>query len=209
VQPLIPTEMGLVEAPPPRSRNPQARGEATRRRLAESMISLLEAGGPMPTVAAVADAAGVSVRLVYHHFHDVETLFRMVMAMQVARHWNTVAPVSSKLALEVRIDRTVRQRATLFDSITPVRRAGMARLDRSPDIAAGLTASDAQLRMWLEHTFSPELSAAGPSERYLLDAIDAAASWEAWDRLRRGQRLSVSAASDVMVRTLKALFDSV
>ncbi|HEV7761595.1 MAG TPA: hypothetical protein VGO78_21460, partial [Acidimicrobiales bacterium] len=42
----------------------------------------------------------------------------------------------------------------------------------------------------------------------LLDALDAAASWEAWDRLRSAQHLSIAAARRVMATTLSALLSA-
>jgi TetR/AcrR family transcriptional regulator, regulator of autoinduction and epiphytic fitness len=202
-----PTSRRATRAAHPRAadREPESRGERTKRRLAEALLSLIEEGEPIPTAAAVAARASVSVRLVFHHFQDMEALFREMITVQTARHWSTVAPVPAGLALEARIDRTVRQRAKLFEAITPVRWAGVVRAGFSPDIAAGLAASDLQLRRWLEQTFAPELAAAGATRRRLLDAMDAAASWEAWYRLRRAQHLSVSAGREVMARTLRAL----
>lgn len=182
-----------------------ARGARTRQRVAEALIGLLEEGDPAPTARAVAERAGVSVRLVFHHFEDMEALYTMVGRVQAERHWETVRPVDPDLPLEERIERTVQQRARLFETVGPVRRAGVALAARHAEIAEGVARSDALLRRWLEHTFAPELAAAGKGRRELLAALDVAASWETWDRLRNSQHLAAAAARRAVARMLGAL----
>ena len=191
-----------------RGETPRARGERTRQRVAQALISLLEEGSPAPTAKAVASRAGVSVRLVFHHFEDMEALYRMVMTLQVARHWSTVREVEPDLPLGGRIEQTVHQRAKLFAAVGPVRRAAVGIAARRQDIADVLAASDGLLRKWLATTFAPELAAAGRRRRELLDALEAGASWEVWDRLRRSQGLSPNAARRVMGHTLAALLSA-
>ena len=196
------------DARPARGETPRARGERTRQRVAEALISLLEEGNPAPTAKAVADRAGVSVRLVFHHFEDMEALYRMVMTLQGARHWSTVREVEPDLPLGERIERTVNQRAKLFAAVGSVRRAAIGIATRRQDIADVLAASDGLLRKWLATTFAPELAAAGRRRRELLDALEAGASWEVWDRLRRSQGLSPNAARRVMGHMLAALLSA-
>ena len=174
-------------------------------RIAEAAISLLENGDPAPTAKAVAEHSGVSVRLVFHHFADMAALYRMVMSLQYRRHWEGARPVDPDLPLDVRIERTVQQRAKLFEAIGPVRRAGVALAPRFADVADGVARSDALLRSWLETTFSRELEAAGPVRRELLDTLDATTSWEAWDRLRRAQRLPARTARRIVAGCATAL----
>jgi AcrR family transcriptional regulator len=65
-----------------------ARGLRTRRRVAEALVALLEDGNADPTAKQIASRAGVSLRLVFHHFDDLDDLYRSVAAMQAERHWN-------------------------------------------------------------------------------------------------------------------------
>jgi TetR/AcrR family transcriptional regulator of autoinduction and epiphytic fitness len=188
-----------------RGETPKARGERTRQRVAEALLELLEEGDAPPTAKAVAERASVSVRLVFHHFEDMDALYRMVANLQFDRHWATVREVPPDLPFATRVDRTVTQRARLFESISPVRRSGLALTARSEAVARAVDRSDNQLRSWLETTFQPELRAAGRSRRELLAAIDAATSWETWERMRRGSRLSAAAARRAMERTLGLL----
>lgn len=188
-----------------RGETPKARGERTRRRVADALVDLLEAGDPAPTAKAVAAHASVSVRLVFHHFEDMESLYRTVLALQTAQYWDTVRPVPADRPQDERVDHVVQQRAKLFDAIGSVRRAGVTLAPRQPEIAEHIADADARLRAWLEETFAPELRSAGREKRELLSALDTAASWEAWDHMRRVEHLSAAAARRVMARTLRSL----
>lgn len=183
----------------------EARGDRTRRRIAETVIALIEEGDFAPTAKSVADRAGVSMRLIFHHFHDMEALYGNVLTLQMARHWRAVPRIEPDLPRSERVERTVHHRSVLFEAIAPVRRAAAVRASVSPLIEEGLGRSDAVLRAWIELTFRPELDTAGEERRELLDAIDAATSWEAWERLRSSQGLPAPAAARVMVLTLGGL----
>ncbi|HEX3947591.1 MAG TPA: TetR/AcrR family transcriptional regulator [Acidimicrobiales bacterium] len=182
-----------------------ARGHRTRVKVAEALIGLLEEGDPQPTAKEVADRAGISVRLVFHHFEDMDSLYRSVIELQAARHWSSMKEVPTDLPLAERIERTVRQRARLFDAIGAVRRAVTPQALRSEALSTMVAQSNVFLRDLAANTFAGELAAAGEDRRQLLDAVDLATSWEAWERLRAGQGLSATAARRVIVRVLVGL----
>ncbi len=182
-----------------------ARGEKTRRRVAEALIALLEEGDPQPTAKAVAQRAGVSLRLVFHHFDDMDALYHSVARVNVERHWKSVYPVPPDLSFEHRVERTVRQRYRLFEAITPVRRAAVRQAYRSQGLSDTLAESSRALREQVASTFAPELTAAGPGAADLLDALDLVTSWETWDRLRTAQALTPTAARRVVERMITSL----
>jgi AcrR family transcriptional regulator len=183
-----------------------ARGQRTRRNVADALCQLLRDGEPDPTAKAIAEQAGVSLRLVFHHFADMDDLYLYVAALQLRRQWTDLPRVSSKLSLPTRIERTVSHRATLYEEISPVRRAVARRASTSPAIAAAVTSGDTMLVENLKHVLAPELAQlpAGMREDHL-EAMDIATSWEAWERMRRGSHLPVRSAKRVMARTLTVL----
>lgn len=182
-----------------------ARGLRTRRRVAEALVALLEEGNTDPTAKEIAARAGVSLRLVFHHFDDLDDLYRSVAAMQAERHWHELRPVPSDLPRPRRVARLMRQRAAAYDSIGPVRRAAVRHAHRSPGIAAELHHANHELRRRLAATFAPEIGVAGEGGPELLEALDLVASWEAWDRLRSVQGLSPAAARRAVTRAMAAL----
>lgn len=181
-----------------------ARGERTRRRVAEALIALLEDGVAEPTARQLAERAGVSPRIVFHHYEDMEQVLRMAVAIQAERHWSRLEPIDPALPLADRIDRLVRQRGTLFDAIAPVRRAAAVVEQRSPTVATELARSRRVLRREVRELFRRELPEAG-RHGDLMAALEVAAGWDTWEQLRRDMGRSPAAARRVVTVTLTSL----
>lgn len=98
-------------------------------------------------------------------------------------------------SLTTRIDALVDHRAALYEAISPVRRAAALSMHRRAIVSSQQSAAATVLRRQLAATFARELAEAAPS---LLDALDLATSWEAWDRLRDRQGLGIGAARAVV-----------
>lgn len=152
----------------------------------DATIALLEEGDLRPTAPRVAAEAAVSVRSIFHHFEDLESLHAAVADRLAERVSLLMAPIAANLPLEERVERFVLQRARLLESVSPIRRAADLHGQFSSEITARLQAGQALLRDEIEHTFGPELSAVGADRGQLLDALDVALSWRAWEGLRTG-----------------------
>jgi AcrR family transcriptional regulator len=183
-----------------------ARGQRTRRNVAEALMSLLREGDPEPTARSVAERAGVSLRLVFHHFAEMDDLYHYVAALLLRRQWSAMPGISPKLSLATRLERTAAHRAVLYEEISPVRRALVRRMSSSDGVCAAIAAADTLLLENLKDTFEPELSALPASSRMeVLEAMDVVSSWEAWERLRAVSMLQVRGAKRVMTRMLDSL----
>lgn len=193
-------------AQPPERRTPKSRGERTRRRIAEATLTLLEERETPPTAQDIATRAGVSHRLIFHHFEDLDALHRTVRAVYADRYSELAPSVPADLPLDQRVERTARRRATLYESIGNLGRNSMALAPSHPAVAAGIEATHRLLLGYLERTFGPELQAAGPRRRAeLLGALDTAVSWQVWDRLRKVNGLPVAPSRRIMTRMLRAV----
>lgn len=182
------------------------RGERARAAVADALLALLREGDIQPTAPRIAERAGVSLRTIFHHFADLETLFRDVMERQRERIAELVVPIAADGPLEERLQALARQRALLYEAIAPVRRAALLHEPFSPAISTGLAAFRALKRGQIEHLFRGELSALPePERRKVACALSAAASFSAWDVLRRQQGLPAEQAERVLLRTLRAL----
>jgi AcrR family transcriptional regulator len=165
------------------------RGERTRRALAEAAIRLLEEGEENPTARRIAERAGVSLRLVFHHFDDVESVLNAAVSVQGERHWSKLRPLPSTLGLPARTRELVRQRTELYEAIAPVRRAASTLERSSPTISTELARARAALREQTRATFRQELGGLTSSRaRRLVDAIETATSFEAWDGVTKTGR---------------------
>lgn len=182
----------------------RARGLQTRRRIAEAALALLAENDYPPTTKEIAARAAVSHRLLFHHFKDLEALLGMVTALQVERYREEVVDVPPHLPLPERVERTVRTRAALYESMGHLGSNVAALSGRLQSVADGVADAHAVLRGRLEHTFAGELKSAGRRARERLGAVDTAVSWRVWDYLHRVNQLSPSATRRVMVTLLEA-----
>lgn len=177
----------------------------TREAIVDATIALLEEGDLRPTAPRVAERAAVSVRSVFQHFDDLETLHASVAERLVDRVAVLLVPVDPELPLAERLDRFVHQRALLLEAVTPIRRAADVHGPFSSEITARLRDGQAFLRDELVRTFTPELTAAGPERDDLLDALDATLSWATWEGLRANLGRDQSTAERVMRRLAGAV----
>ncbi len=167
------------------------------------MLELIREGELQPTAAAVATRAGVSLRLVFHHFKDMETLMQQAIGLQTQRIAPLIGvPISPEAPLQRRLELFAARRAALYEEIAPVRRAARRFEERSPAIAEGLTRMRTLTREQLAFLFDPELARLPPS---IVEAAQALGSWLAWETLRRQQGLEVSEAKKALADGLGAL----
>lgn len=194
---------GTEPAPkPPRSPTEDGRrlrGARARTHLLDALLSLLEEGNYSPSVQQISDRAGVSRRLVFHHFADAETMHMAFVERQNAALRDLFVPIPDSLPLPTRLLTLVEQRARIYERIQHTRRAGQIREHSAPFIHAGLAAFRQLKRMQVEAIFAPELHSCPDSVRpEIAAALGNAASFSTWDALRYQQGLSVDAASRVM-----------
>jgi len=183
-----------------------ARGQRARAAAIDAYLDLLTAGIAQPTAAAVAARAGCSVRLVFHHFADLDRLFAEAADRQMERVAPLIRRVSAELPCAAKIGEFVKTRAQVFDTISPVRRAAIRHEPFSKEIQQRLRAAHALARDGARRVFAPQLAAFRPAERReVLAALIAATSWESWECLRHRQGLSQSAARRALERTIRAL----
>jgi TetR/AcrR family transcriptional regulator, regulator of autoinduction and epiphytic fitness len=181
-----------------------ARGIRAREQIASSLIALLEDGVLQPTAREVAGRAGVSQRLVFHHFADMEAVLESAVAIQAERHWRRLETVP-RGDLQARVRATVRDRAELFEAIAPVRRAANRVKHDSETLTHYLETARRALRGQLRQVFSAELESESlvlpaVEQREILDALEVATSFEAWDHLRQDLGRSKEAARRVVER---------
>jgi len=184
----------------------RARGERSKDAVVDAILDLIREGEDHPGAAEIAERAGVSMRSVFRHFDDLESL----RAAAVERHTEQTMPLfeleNPGGDVDDRIRALVDQRARLYDEVTPVRLVGERLKGRSPNIAARLDLGRRALRRQLADLFAPELGDLTPAARRdRLDALEAATSFATWHLLRTDQQLSSRRARAVLQLTTEAL----
>ena len=180
------------------------RAAETRRKIIAAAKVMIAETSVAPTVVGVARRADVSVRSVFQHFHDVESLFVTVMDSIRADLVVPEMPSASR-PLSARIESIVAAFTEMFDKVVPLRVAAGQFVDHPALLERSQTARN-ELREATFEVFAPEFAALSEQEReQLADAIGSALSLDAWIVLRRRDGLSLERATAVWRLTLTAL----
>ncbi|HEX3979679.1 MAG TPA: TetR/AcrR family transcriptional regulator [Acidimicrobiales bacterium] len=170
-----------------------------------AVVALIGAGDPSPNSRRIARQAGVSVRLVFHHFGDLDALFVGAADDQVARYRSLITIIPARGPVETRIRIICRQRRRLFEAVGPVLRASSARSPATAARSQVLADQRVLLRRQIAVTLAPEIDARGPLAAVVLDTIDVAAGWQNWNPLRLDAGHTASSAEQVVAFAVSRL----
>ncbi len=180
------------------------RSERSRQRIADALYELIGEGEPTPSAQTVADRAGVGIRTVFRLFSDMDALYATISV----RLEQDMLPMlrsgpTEDAALDERLDSMLAARVALYERFGSYMRATHRLRARSEFLAAEFRKLVLTLRERLAR-WLPELREA-PAD--LVEALDQATSFEAWDRLRIDQRLSRPRAQAAMRYAARALVE--
>ena len=186
------------------------RSKRSKKAICKAMVDLVNEGNLMPTAKMIADNAGVSVRLIFHHFEDLETIRKEVVKHQSAQIKGMIdfkadpaMPLSEKTA------RFVSHRTELLEFISPVRKLGISMEPHSTSILEGLKWIREFKRHQVETLFGKELSIYSKDEsQKRLSALKVALSWPTWNSLREHQELDVDKAKAVIEKMVQCILGS-
>ncbi|HEY4024922.1 MAG TPA: TetR/AcrR family transcriptional regulator [Candidatus Dormibacteraeota bacterium] len=181
-----------------------ARALRTRNRVVDALLDLVEEGDLRPSAAQVAQRAGVSLRSVYQHFADLETLFDVAGERHRQRFAHLEPLPELPVALAPRVEAYVAHRARWMEAVTPMARAAALQAHFSRVIAARQAAARERHLTALRAAFAPELGRLDNPER-LLHALEAVVSWSAWEGLRTSAGLPAGEAARVVELMLLSL----
>lgn len=168
------------------------RSARTRAAVVDALLALIEAGDLRPTAREIADRAGVSLRSVYVHFDDVESLF----VAAAARHHERMeglysTPWQVTGSLDERTAALMERRRAIYERGAQVRRAAVLQEPFSPALRRALDLARHAARAEIEGVFAPELGTVPDGERpRLRAALEIATSPSTWDTLQAQQKLS-------------------
>jgi AcrR family transcriptional regulator len=183
-----------------------ARTERTTDAVVEALLALIDAGDLRPSARRIAERAEVSLRTVFHHFDDIETLYATAADRQLQRLVALTRFVPREGPLEDRAGALVAARAQVLEAVSPVRRAALLSEPFSPAVHARLAWARRRGGREIERVFAEELARRPAGERReLAAALTAAMSWSNWEELRAHQGLTPALARRVLKRTLMAL----
>jgi AcrR family transcriptional regulator len=183
------------------------RSAETRRKIIEAAKAMIAETGTAPTVVGVAKRADVSVRSVFQHFGDVESLFVTVFDNVREGALRLQAP-SGEAPLPARIDWVIDHLAEMYDKVVPLRLAAGQFGDTNQALVERRETARRDVTSFVRQAFAPEFADLDEAAKAELQAaFEAALSVDSWIMLRRGSGLAFDPAKAVWRRMLTALFD--
>lgn len=181
------------------------RSQTSRARIINAAMQLCEEGILVSTAQEIADKAEVSLRTVFRHFNDMETVFGEMDQLLYARFEPLFVRATPDGTLEDRTEGLLARRAEIYDGLGPYIRSTTAQLWKYEGLAANYARLVRDIRrdltIWL-----PELKEHSPSTQLAAEALT---SFETWDRLRRYNGLSVTQCQKHLSETLLSLMNDV
>jgi AcrR family transcriptional regulator len=191
---------------PPADKKPDGRllrTERSRQLIIDAVRDLVQEGILVPTAQTVAERAGVGIRTVFRHFADMEALFA-TMDIQLRESYEGLYLGGDRDGtLTERIRHAIERRAVAYEKLSSLMLSTRAQMWRSPVLQKNYARNQRGLRKDLAD-WLPEIAGL-PAVRK--EAVDAAASFETWDRLRSHQGLSTNASMEVVYEMLRLAFD--
>lgn len=189
----------------------KARSERSKKAITQAMLDLVIEGNLLPTAKKIAEYAGVSVRLVFHHFPDLEAIRIELINEQFQNIQERISfDVSTDMPLGERIDLFVSQRTELLEFISPLRKVAVSIEPHSKSVSQGLKWLREFKRQQVEKIFFHELAIYSEDEASKrLSALQAALAWPTWNSLRLHQELCIEDAESVIKKMVLCIIGSV
>ena len=181
------------------------RRDQNRRAVLQALVDLFAEGTYTPSMAEVAERAGLSPRSLFRYFDDVDDLRRAA----IEHHLELAAPlvhldVGPEAPTADKVARLVASRVTLYETIRPAAHVVRINADRHAELAEQLHSSRRFLRRQVQRLFAPELSGRRAA---LTPAVDVLCSFETYELLRVDRGLSKPKIASALTAALLALLD--
>lgn len=177
------------------------RSVASRDRIINAVIALVDEDQGIPSAEAIAARAGVGLRSVFRHFGDMDGLYVAVIDRIGRRYTHLIRPFEAA-GWDSQIREAMDRRMQMFATVLPYRRAADIYRQRSPLLNHGLDALNLMLRGRLDGIVPVAIKAA---DALWFEQLDLWLSLEAYGRLRDRQRLDHQGAVQVIEMAVNAL----
>lgn len=186
-----------------------ARAERTRDAIVAALLGLLKEGDLKPSADRVAERAGVSRRVIFHHFKDLEDLLTRASTQWFAHIQGLLPNASPMGSFADRSRMFATGVAYFYEHVSHVRRAALLVEHESQIVARHMELAQQIHRDMVRAAFSEEIAATPEHLRHRLTAgLAGATSFSIWNELRRHQGLSTEEAIDVLMRYIEGLVPS-
>ena len=177
------------------------RGERNRQALLDAACDLVREGNLAPSAQDIAQRAGVGLRGVFRHFGDMDGLYVAIDAQTYEKNTAKFTGGNREGSFRERLLHAVEQHAKGYEESRNIFLSSQITRWNSEVLRKNYDRDIHRLRKDLEN-WLPELKSLSPHRR---EAVDSAASFETWHRLREHQHQSVEASIDIVYDMIKVL----
>ncbi len=170
------------------------RSERSRNQIVQAMFDLVRAGDMHPSAARVADAAGVSLRTVFRHFEEMDSLYREMTAELEAEIRPLLEQPFAADTWRGRLFELIAQRAEIYERVMPLKVAASLRRFQSDYLRADYDRFLEMERSGLREVLPDSIEA----DATLFAALEMATGFQTWRRMRQDQHLTAGCAHDAV-----------
>lgn len=161
------------------------RSQRSRQKIVAAMLRLVRGGEMRPSAAQVADESGVSLRTVFRHFEEMDSLFREMTAI-IEQEIKPILlrPITSTTWRD-QVDELIGKRIDVYERIMPLKVSGAVRRFQSDYLK-----EDYDMFLSLEREgLRQVLPKSVQKDQTLHAALEMVISFEAWRSMRQDRGL--------------------
>lgn len=181
------------------------RSVRSRDKIKSSIITLIRDGNYSPRAVDISEHSGLSMRTVFRHIEDMESLLREIAGDLQKEVLPQFLEPYSTAEWRGQLDEQISRRAKTWEYVLPIRLSASLRRFQSRFLLEEYTQLLELERASLKAVLPKEIAA----DEVLFAAVNEAVGVGFWISLRLDQRLSPEGAEAVIRRTVYALIDSV
>ncbi len=186
------TDDSVIDEAQPDGR--RQRSQRSRQKIVAAMLKLVRGGEMRPSAAQVAEASGVSLRTVFRHFEEMDSLFREMTAIIEQEIKPILMRPLTSTNWRAQVDELISKRIDVYERIMPMKVSGSVRRFQSAYLKEDYDEFLAIERAGLKNV----LPKAVQKNAQLYAALEMTISFEAWRSMRQDRGLSAKQAEGVL-----------
>lgn len=158
----------------------------------------------MPRAHELAGASGLSLRTVFRHIEDMESLFKDLAEQSYSEIMPILMKPYGSADWKGQLDEAIDRRIIIYEKVMPFKLAADLRRFRSDALMANYRRS-----LDLEHAQLKGILPSGlQNDEVIFGSLQLAMSFQSWRRLRHDQDLSKTLAKDVVKKMAFSIVES-
>lgn len=190
-----------MEAAEPVADGRRARSVVSRSRIIKAIVELVAEGDPDPSATTVAERTGISLRTVFRHFEEKDTILHAIDDLLVAAYQPVFAAPYRSDGWKDRLFELIERRCAVNEAAAIFRISAVMERYRSPFVAEKYRRLYAAEKRMLDAVLPIELQTSTNAGREVLIAC----SFDSWRLLRQDEELS----ADQTIAAIKQLISQI